>query len=137
MQGMAKVKVKAMNQNSTQPGAAEGAGLAPAERSLLLYLETRAVDHGGLVDAVHMNQSDVETARQWASKGFIRFSRVLSEFFRELPSMVTGRREIHYVVELTDESWAAVAAERKARAKRIQNKKIVSASLEHFESLRK
>ena len=34
------------------------------ERNLLLYLETRAVDHGGLVDAKHMNKEDMEIAEK-------------------------------------------------------------------------
>lgn len=39
------------------------------ERSLLLYLETRAVDHGGKVDAQHMNKEDFDIAKKWMKKG--------------------------------------------------------------------
>jgi len=38
------------------------------ERSLLLYLETRAVDYGGIVDTRHMNQDDMEIAKEWNKK---------------------------------------------------------------------
>lgn len=35
------------------------------EKSLLLYLETRAVDCSGSVDTRHMNTSDQKTAAAW------------------------------------------------------------------------
>lgn len=40
--------------------------LTKDERSLMLYLETRAVDHGGRVDTRHMNARDMKTAQRWA-----------------------------------------------------------------------
>lgn len=46
------------------------------ERSLLLFLETRAVDYGGRVDTAHMNELDMEIARSWHAMKFIQFGRI-------------------------------------------------------------
>ena len=39
--------------------------------SLLVYLETRAVDHDGRVDTRKMNKTDMKLAAQWAAEGYI------------------------------------------------------------------
>lgn len=45
--------------------------LTKQELSLLLFLETRAVDYGGRVDTRHMNMDDMTTAnRMWVVKRF-------------------------------------------------------------------
>lgn len=49
----------------------------PTERSLLLYLESRAVDYGGRVDIRNMNENDMEIAKRWDKQGFIGFGRIV------------------------------------------------------------
>jgi hypothetical protein len=99
------------------------------ERSLLLYLETRAVDHGGYVCGANMNPADFDTARGWASAGFIRFSRLLSDLKPE-----PHRFPVTHAVELTGESAACAAVERRRRSVRSQ-RDAVKESLAHFEAL--
>lgn len=53
------------------------------ERSLLLFLETQAVDHAGKVDGRHMNKDDFETAAKWDAEGFVNFGRVAFENVNE------------------------------------------------------
>lgn len=104
-------------------------GMTKDERSLLLYLETRAVDQGGLVATAHMNKQDMGTARAWNARGFLRFSRIRSDLFP------TTRHAVSHVVELTPLSWACAAIERRRRAERSQCKEVVQPSLEHFAAL--
>jgi hypothetical protein len=49
------------------------------EKSLLLFLETCAVDLNGRVDVKHMNDEDMEIAKRWNSEKFIQFGRICSE----------------------------------------------------------
>ena len=49
------------------------------ERSLLLFLETCAVDHAGRVNADHTNAEDFEIAERWNKEGFIDFGRIYSK----------------------------------------------------------
>lgn len=46
------------------------------ERSLLLFLETCAVDNGGLIDVRHMNDDDFSIADDWQDKGIIEWGRL-------------------------------------------------------------
>ena len=45
-------------------------------KSLLLYLETRAVDHGGLLDERHMNDTDKTIVLGWQKQGFVEYGRI-------------------------------------------------------------
>lgn len=77
--------------------------------SLLLYLETCAVDNGGLVDGRRMNKEEFALARKWNDEGFLFFGRrLLSEI------KVPGNT--HYVV-LTRSSFAMAGNERWRRAR--------------------
>lgn len=49
------------------------------ERSLLLYLETRAVDHGGRVADANINAEDLAIAERWNAQGYVNFGRVAWE----------------------------------------------------------
>ncbi len=80
------------------------------EKSLLLFLECRAVDHGGRIDTRHMNTEDMKIAIQWDTQGFIKFGRIASENLSKLGS--------HWC-QLSDEAWRVVGIERKARADRL------------------
>lgn len=84
--------------------------LSRDERSLLLFLETRAVDYCGRVNGVHMNAADFAIAKRWAAEKFIAFGRVIAK-------CITS--DGAHWVELSDEAWALAHAERKARAVRL------------------
>lgn len=47
------------------------------EKSLLLFLETRAVDYGGRVNLAHMNEGDIKIAEKWNKDGLIEFGRIV------------------------------------------------------------
>ena len=85
------------------------------ERNLLLYFETRAVDHGGLVDTKHMNREDMEIANKWNDEGFVKFGRIKSH------SIAVST---HWC-ELSEEPWDSAHAERKARHKRLMWKTFI------------
>lgn len=84
--------------------------MSKAERSLLLFLESRAVDHGGLVAGSHMNADDFAMAKAWTEAGFIEFGRIP---FDE----IVGDSG-NYVVLSTD-AWALAHEERRARNARL------------------
>lgn len=100
------------------------------ERSLLLYLETRAVEKRGIVASSHMNKEEIAIAMGWAEVGFIRFARMKAEFLEE-------ESIGDHVVELSDIAWRCAALERRRRAARCIHKEIVFASLEHHEKNRR
>lgn len=85
------------------------------ERNLLLYLETRAVDHGGKVDAKHMNKEDMDIVKKWNEEGFIKFGRI------RFHSII----ESTHWCELSDEAWTLAHTERKARCIRIMSKRAI------------
>ncbi len=88
------------------------------QRSLLLYLETCATDHGGTVDTRHMNAEDMLQAREWSDLGLITFGRRGSEFFTTLPP---AKQRSHRVV-LSDSAWELAHEERRARNTRMRTK---------------
>lgn len=85
------------------------------ELSLLLFLESAAVEHGGLIRSIHMNDEDMAIAKRWHAEGFIEFSRLQAKSIKSLGGSFT------HAVFLTDEAFAAAHAERKDRAARIIN----------------
>lgn len=80
------------------------------ERSLLLFLETRAVDYGGRVNVQHMNEDDFEIAKRWNENKFIRFGRIVA---RNCNSDGT-----HWCL-LSNEAWKLAHQERINRWERI------------------
>ena len=46
------------------------------EQNLLLYVETRAVDHRGRLDQRHLNGEDVDTLTHWVSEGRIESGQI-------------------------------------------------------------
>ena len=84
------------------------------ERSLLLYLETRAVDYGGTVDARHMNQADFALLDVWKIDKLVDFGRLASE-------CCTPTRQ--YWVTFSDRAWALAHEERRARNTRMNSKR--------------
>ena len=86
------------------------------ERNLLLYLETCAVDHGGLVDTKHMNKEDIDIAKKWNNEGFVKFGRIKFNSIIE---------KTHWC-ELSDEAWNVAHTGRKARCVRIMSKQTIN-----------
>ena len=80
------------------------------ERSLLLFLETRAVDYGGRVNLVHMNKEDMEIAEKWNKEVFIEFGRIVARNINSDGSSWC---------KLSEEAFKLAHKERKARAKRM------------------
>ncbi len=78
------------------------------ERSLLLYFESRAVDHSGAVHTQHMNAEDMQLAALWHDNGFVRFGRISSDCL-PMPSGST-----HWC-ELSESAWLLAAEERRSR----------------------
>jgi len=85
-------------------------GMTKDERSLLLYLETRAVDYGGKVDVRHMNKEDMDIAKGWNTMGFLKFGRIK---FHDIT------HNMSHWCELSDEAWAIAHEERRARYERL------------------
>jgi len=94
-------------------------GWTKLERSLLLYLETRAVDYSGGVDARRMNDEDIAIAKRWNDEGFIGFGRIA---FRDVGSPTTPAGSVFWC-ELSDEAWSIVADLRRKRACRSWGKR--------------
>lgn len=85
------------------------------ERSLLLFLETCCVDHGGRVVAIHMNDDDHDIAKRWSKETFISFARLPSWLIKKS----TSSQPATYRVFFSEEAWVAAHAERRARSKRL------------------
>lgn len=84
------------------------------EKSLLLFLETRAVDYGGRVNTLHMNGEDFDIAKRWDEEGFVGFGRIVAR---------NHNSDGSHWVKLSDEAWKLAHKERKARAKRMWDNK--------------
>lgn len=91
------------------------------ERSLLLFLETCFVNNGGLVDVRHMNEEDKMLAQTWTAEFFIDFGR-LSYADVERLSKYNGHLYTAWVT-LSDEAFDLAHQERRARAKRMYEKR--------------
>ena len=84
------------------------------EQSLLLFLETRAVDYGGRVNGVHMNEGDFKIVERWNKEGFIGFGRIVARH--------ANNDGCHWV-KLTDESLKLAHELRIERMKRMWKNK--------------
>ncbi|MEE9158957.1 MAG: hypothetical protein V3U60_11285 [Gammaproteobacteria bacterium] len=79
------------------------------ERSLLLYLETCAVDLCGRVDGCHMNEDDFDIAKGWNESGFVSFGRIVIK---------DHNRQGGNWAELSEDAWELAHKERRARQER-------------------
>lgn len=95
-------------------------GMSRNDKSLLLYLETCAVDYGGLVEARRMNAEDVVTMEQWNESGFVVSGRVSSADLRLWENH--NRRPTQWC-ELSGQAWQAAHTERRARCQRLMEKR--------------
>lgn len=88
--------------------------LTKNQRTLLLYLETRLVDHGGRVAGEHMNAEDAEQAKAWNESGYIGYGRIASEHCNRYGALW---------VTFSDQAWEDAHRERRARAERLLKKR--------------
>ena len=83
--------------------------------SLLLYLETRAVDHGGAVAGDHMNADDFKDAEAMADEGLIEFGRIT---VASIQRRNVRQKICAHWVRLSVMAFDIVSDERRARAAR-------------------
>ena len=87
------------------------------ERSLLLYLESCAVEYGGKVQSVRMNPIDFDIIKEWEELGFIHFGRIA---FNDIETR-TLFPHTHWVI-LSEEAWKLAHEERKEKCNRLMEK---------------
>ncbi|KKL61321.1 hypothetical protein LCGC14_2196510 [marine sediment metagenome] len=90
--------------------------LTKKELSLLLYFESRAVDHRGLIDTRHLNKEDFKIAEKMKESGLIDMKRWTQ---RDIIGQVEA---LTYRVWLFDEAWTLAHEERRERAARMAKK---------------
>ena len=84
-------------------------GLSKDEKSLLLFLETCAVDLNGRVNTKHMNDTDHEIAKKWNTEGFVGYGRII---------MADCNTQGAMWCKLSDNAWDIVKQLRQDRAVR-------------------
>ena len=84
--------------------------MAKDDKSLLLYLETRATDYGGRVDTRHMNDIDFVTAERWNAEHFVAWGRIVAADIS-----LTGSHWCY----LSDEAWRIAQTLRRQHADRM------------------
>lgn len=82
------------------------------ELSLLLFLESCAVDQGGMIFAALMNEEDMAIAKSWNDTGFISFGRLPSSFI----TSAKNRGHFSMYVVLSKNAWECASAARMNRA---------------------
>ncbi len=88
------------------------------ERSLLMFLETREVDHIGLVAPAHMNAADFAIAEKWDKAGLVKFGRLKSHEMDRINEHRHGVKRCTHYVRLGESMRNLAARERQARADR-------------------
>ncbi len=91
------------------------------EKSLLLYLETRAVDHGGKIKDPNMNVQDWITFKKWVHTGYIEGGRICSQDI--------DREHFHWV-HLSAQAMTDAHTLRRERAERMWQNKIYTTTQE-------
>lgn len=92
--------------------------MTPDELSLLLFLETCAVDHGGLVDVHGMNDEDRIITNRWHEAGYIEYGRIRAHDIRNF-----ANSSCTHWVELSPTAFRDAHQERIARAERMKKKR--------------
>ena len=81
------------------------------EKSLLLFLETIAVDQRGWVNSIEcLNLEDTKIMKQWNKSGFV-ISKKASRQYRE-------KTQLTYIIKLSNEAWKEVHKLRREKAER-------------------
>jgi len=83
--------------------------MSRAERSLLLFFETCAVDYAGRVNPQRMNDWDHKIVDGWVKSNFVDYGRIASKDH--------NRQGSNWVV-LSDSAWTLAHEERRARYER-------------------
>lgn len=91
--------------------------LSKDERNLLLYIETCAVDYGGLVHSQRVNEDDREILKRWNESGFVSFSRITFASMQLLNDKCNTD-----LVRLSEDAWKLAHEERRARSVRMSSK---------------
>ena len=86
------------------------------KNSLLVYLETCAVDYSGKVVGARMNAEEIEQARQWHEEDYLQFGRLP---FKDIPKQMAATT--HWVV-LSDNAWQDAHRLRRERSDRNPSK---------------
>lgn len=90
--------------------------LTKLQKSLLIYLETCAVDTGGLVIGARMNKEDFQIVEIWKNEGFLNFGRIaMADIQKD-----TYTPHDHWV-ELSEKAWQMAHQLRIERADRKSN----------------
>src|SRR5580692_11021328 len=110
---------------TSYPSAVET--MSKDERSLLLFLETCAVDRGGKVDIRHMNEVDIAISNEWTSTAFVKFGPIYSEDFKE--------SRYSYYVLLSSDAHELSAKLRVDRANRMWSKRKYRTATDCFREL--
>lgn len=93
--------------------------MSKKERSLLLYLESRAVDNGGVVCMLRMNAEEITIAEEWKASGFLRE-------WRRIPYHAITQQGESQLVELDPHAFELAHEERLERAKRLREDSYIS-----------
>lgn len=88
--------------------------MTKTERSCLLYLESCAVDGGGLVEAVRMNDEDWVAVARFEKLQMLRVHRIPSELLG-----VGARQDWTHWAFLLPEGWKVAHACREVRAEQL------------------
>ncbi len=87
--------------------------MTKAEKSMLLYLESCAVDASGLAEGIRMNAEDMEAAKRFKVLGLAELHRIPSH----LLGGVKGKQYTHWV-KMSDAGFALAHQLRRERADR-------------------
>jgi hypothetical protein len=82
------------------------------QASILLYVESCAVEYGGLLEGVRINATDLRALVSLTEAGYLTFGRI--------PGKLLGsfQRGVTHWCDLTDAGWALAHQMRRARAAR-------------------
>ena len=88
------------------------------EKSLLLYLETRLVDHMGRVDGRNINAEDCDIAKKLMEEGLIEFGRISMRIILSQQKKGLFFNNTNWV-RFTDLAWKLTHEERRLRSERM------------------
>ena len=84
--------------------------LSKDQRSTLAYVESCAVDAGGLLESIRLNAADMQTLQAMHDAGLLQFGRVPGSM------LGTGLKPWTHWVVLNDSGWQLAAQVRRKRA---------------------
>jgi hypothetical protein len=115
--GITRAEAYGSTTNDADPVALKLESMTKDERSLLLYLESCAVDGWGKVVEARMNEEDFIIAHRWVEEGFIEFGMIAYDDIKPAPYPES------YWVWLPEFAAQVALAERRARAIRVWEKR--------------